>query len=116
LVEFHIYSPSIVTDIREKPATTPLVRFQARQGSLVANLLHRRVDLDGLSRIVLMNLDGQNDLKALLDFLLKLAESGKIGVREDDQPPQTPEDARRILARELDQTLQWLATSALLVG
>jgi methyltransferase-like protein len=117
LVEFHIYAPPIVTQISDHPTTQPLIRFQAGQGTLVASLLHRRVELDSLTRLVLLNLDGQNDRAALLEFLGRLAEEGKIGVRDaNDQPAQSPEAARTILARELDNVLQWLAKSALLIG
>jgi len=116
LIEFHAYTPLIVTHVSEKPLATAFTRYQARHGVLVANVLHKRVELDALSRIVLMNLDGQNDREALLKFLTQLAETGKIGVRDGDEPARTPEDVQRILSRELDAALNCLARWGLLIG
>ncbi len=116
LVEFHVYTPRMVMVVSDKPLASPMARYQAQHGILAANLLHRRVELDNLTRLILMNLDGQNDRNALLEFLIRLADEGKIGVRDGDEPAQTPEDVRRILAKELDSSLEWLAKSALLIA
>jgi methyltransferase-like protein len=79
-------------------------------------LIHGRASLDNFSRLVLAQLDGQNDRAALLDFLVNLAKAGKISLPTAEQMPKTPDELRRVLAEELDRTLGILAHLALLVA
>jgi len=116
LIEFYSFSPRMTTVVSEYPLATTLARYQARQRSDVANLTHARVQLDNFSRLVLAQLDGQNNRTALLDFLVGLAESGKISLPDGVQTPESPDDLRRRLAGDLDVTLQSLASLALLVA
>jgi len=118
LIEFHSFAPQMTMTVSETPLATSLARFQTRQNPLIANLMHTRVDLDNFSRLVLANLNGKNDRAALLDFLVKLAESGQIDMQrdEDQQAPKTPDEIRHSLAAELDKTLRHLAALALLVA
>jgi hypothetical protein len=74
------------------------------------------VELDNFSRLVLAQLDGTNNRVALLDFLVELAEAGKISSPNADQAPQTSDAIRQSLASELDKALQQLASLGLLAA
>ncbi len=116
LIEFHTFAPQITTVVSEYPLTTPLARFQTRHSVFVVNLNHLQVELNNFSRLVLANLDGTNNRAALLDFLVELAEAGKISVPNDDQAPETPDALRQSLGKLLDGALQELAALGLLIA
>lgn len=116
LVEFHTCAPKIVTELTDKPIASSLARYQAAHGDSAVSLWHRRADLDGTSRVLLPLLDGNHDRAALFEHLMRLVEEGKMGVQDGDQPVASSERAREILAHELNDTLRWLAKSALLIG
>ena len=116
LIEFHSFAPQMTTVVSEYPLATSLARYQCRHEPFAVNLNHIRVDLNNFSRLLLANLDGENDRAALLDFLVRLAEEGEITLPNTDQTPKTAEEIRQSLAAQLDATLQHLATLGLLVG
>jgi len=116
LVEFHSFAPQMTTTVSERPITTAFARYQVRQRSHIGTLVHGRASLDNFSRLVLAQLDGHNDRAALLDFLVELAEAGKISMPAGVQMPTTPDEMRSTLADELDRTLDSLAHLALLVA
>ncbi len=116
LVELHVYAPSLVVNVTDRPVASHLARFQAQDSHRVANLRHERVELDSLSRLILPYLDGQLDRPALLEILVKFAEEGKVSLQENGERVKDPVRLREMLTQELDRTLQWLARAALLVG
>lgn len=116
LVEFHSFAPPLVTTISDRPVTTPLLRLQARQGHVLANLLHQRTNLEHLNRVILMNLTGENDHVILLDFLVNLVQKGTISLEEGSPISQTEDEVRAMMSNQLDTALQILAHRALLVG
>jgi methyltransferase-like protein len=116
LIEFHVHAPEVTGEVTERPLASRLARVQARSSGRVTSVWHRRVEIDGLSRLLLPNLDGQNDRSSLFHFLFDLAREGKISVNDGDKPAETPERAQELLVHELDITLRWLAKAGLLVG
>ena len=106
----------MTTIVSEHPLATALARFQTQQRSDVTNLVHTRVQLDNFSRLVCAQLDGVNDRAALIDFLVELAEAGKISLPTAAQMPNTADGMRKMLADALEITLQQLASLALLVA
>ena len=116
LVEFHSFAPRMTVTVSERPLTTAFARYQARQRSHVSSLVHGRGTLDNFSRLVLEQLDGQNDRTALLNFLVGLAEAGEISLPTGAEMPKTTDEVRRFLAERLDQTLEDLAFVGLLVA
>lgn len=110
LVELHAYLPAFTVEISEKPIGSSFARFQAKAGARVTNLRHERVDLDGVSHIVLQCLNGQHDLESLVDVLMTLLERGAIRLRDGDSP------TREQMIDEVERSLCWLAGVALLVG
>ena len=116
LVDFHVYTRPIILEVSERPLANRVARFQAQQGDTVTNLRHERVELDPLSQAVLPRLDGQHDRAALLDIVMEQARTGVLGLKKDGEPLQDLEEARELLAQELENTLAWLGRSALLEG
>jgi len=116
LIEFHVFAPQMTMTVSERPLATSYARYQARQQANNTSLIHSRVQLDNFSRLVLAQLDGQYDRAALLDFLVELAAAGKIGLRTAQPIPDSPVEMRKVLADELDFTLQGFAMLGLLMA
>ncbi len=116
LIDFRSFAPQMARVISEHPLATTLARYQCRHEPYAVSLNHIRVDLNNFSRLVLANLDGENNRDALLDFLVGLAEKGEIKLPNADQTPKTTEEIRQSLAIQLDATLQHLVSFGLLVS
>jgi methyltransferase-like protein/protein-L-isoaspartate O-methyltransferase len=112
LMEFHVYQTPFVVTVSERPATTALIRWQASKGMKATSQRHERVSLDPMLRVVLPLLDGEHDWGQLLAFLVALHEDGRI-VLPDDLLAKA--GAESILAKQLEQTLRFMAQTGLLV-
>ena len=110
--------PSLfVTRVSERPVASPLARRQLESGPVVATLRHTALKIeDSLGQNLLRLLDGTRDRQELLRELKELVKSGAAVIRQDGQPVSDLEKAQEILARELEQSLEALARSALLVA
>jgi methyltransferase-like protein len=64
--------------IGECPTASPLVRLQARQGSLVTNQKSETVHLSGLMRYVAERLDGGRDRHALAEGIARQLQSNAV--------------------------------------
>jgi methyltransferase-like protein len=91
-----------------------VARWQVKTGPKVTNLRHERVTLQGITYHLLPYLDGSRDHTTLLDSLKVLVEKGIIKIEQNGQV--TAEMSRTDLADVLEQELQRLARTALLVG
>ncbi|MEO6397238.1 MAG: class I SAM-dependent methyltransferase [Tepidiformaceae bacterium] len=94
---------------RREPSEHPLsgsyARYCALQGDLVVtNLRHEMVQLDGVSALLLTLLDGTRDRDALLGDL-------RAGVAQ-----LAAEEAPDLMAKDVDEALEFLGSLALLVG
>jgi methyltransferase-like protein len=70
LVELHTHVAALASEPGARPLASPWARHEAEAGSTrVTNLLHRRVELAALERLVLAQLNGQNDRAALEERL-----------------------------------------------
>lgn len=117
LAEIHIYPALYRTQIDPRPVASLVARLQARAGAMVANLRHEMVQLDELSRQLIVYLDGTRDRAELFNTLERLAREGLIVVQgADGQPIETETERNILLAETLNRTLQKLAGSALLTG
>ena len=106
-----------VSSVSSRPVASPLVRAQARQSELVANLRHRLVRLTDLERMVVMHLDGTRDRAALCLVLANAMAEGTLDCTDSDQQP-IADPAMRTAAVEqaLEPCLHSLAFHALLIG
>lgn len=102
-----------VTEVSERPRTTVLARWQAkevRQGC--TNLLHESVSVDNLDRAILSRLDGTRDHAALVDGVLEDIRDQKLSLTVDDQPVAD----RELVADLTEQKLRRLARCAFFIA
>jgi SAM-dependent methyltransferase len=104
LLELHAAPPHFSVSPGDRPLASPLARWQAQRGALVANLRHTTVELeDILDRYLLLSLDGGRDRAALLAGLREFLHSrGEL-----------PES---LTADGLEGRLERFAKQALLLG
>ena len=91
--------------LSERPSAGRYARYSALQGDLVVtNLRHEMIQLDGLPALLLSLVDGTRDRAALIRDLQ--AEVTRLA----------GEEAPELLAEDLEEALQFLADSALLIA
>ena len=121
LVGVHTIAPDCANRASAKPEAHPLAAFQARAGHLVTNAHHQVIDLDPLSREVLILADGGRTRPAMVDALMESLSEGRLesGAGEaggTDGKPASAQETRTALAERLEAVLSTLARNALLVG
>ena len=95
VVELRVAAPRLSLTLSERPVASPLARLQLENGSkAVTNLRHESIELPELPRRMLMLLDGSRDVEALATDVVKLAQDGKIGVREQEGGPVVTDPAK----------------------
>ena len=94
-VELRVAAPRLAVALSARPVASPLARLQAEHGATtVTNLRHEPVELPELPRRMLLLLDGTRDFEALVADIVKLAQEGKIGVREQEGGPVVTDPAK----------------------
>ena len=106
-VDLRVAQPRLAKTPSARPLASPLARLQAEQSATVTNLRHDVVKLNELSRRMLPLLDGTRDVDALIADVVRLAQEGKIGVREKDNGPVVTDPVM------LEQILRHLVVTSL---
>jgi SAM-dependent methyltransferase len=84
LVELHAATAHCVSNSREFPATTSLVRWQARHGNTITTLRHTTVEANGeIERKLLDLLDGTRDRDSLAAELAPFSDQPPVELIED---------------------------------
>jgi methyltransferase-like protein/trans-aconitate methyltransferase len=109
-IELHTHPIQCVTKVSDYPIAPPLARWQAKGGGVIANMQCKIGELDSFTMNLLPYLDGSNNHEDLLQILLKLHADGVLIL------DCAPEAVKQIMQRNLQQVLQSLAKTALLVG
>jgi methyltransferase-like protein/2-polyprenyl-3-methyl-5-hydroxy-6-metoxy-1,4-benzoquinol methylase len=112
LLQAWIEPPAFADQIGERPTASPLARLQARSGARVTNLRHEAVVLEGFSRHVVAQLDGQRDRRDLLHSIQQAMTTGELEVTHKDQKVTRIDE--QTLGRILESTLQTLVNHALI--
>ena len=103
LLELHSAPPRFAATPGDRPLASPVARWQAQRGALVASLRHTAVELeDILDRFLLLSLDGERDRAALMGDLQEFLHS------RDQTPDSLTPDV-------LDSRLERFAKQALLL-
>ena len=112
VVDFRARMPQMARGVAERPATTPVARWQAQRGQFVTSLFHMPVKVeDELGRSLLTWLDGTLDREQLLEKLWSFLKSKDALIL-----PNGDEAAgRREIELNLEQNLQKLARYGLLM-
>ncbi len=116
LVDLHINPPRFASAPGERPVANPFARMQAEGGGPVTNLRRHRVELNGLDRMVLRQLDGTRDRSSVLEAIRGLVAADELTLHNGDQAIRDPARIDEILAAELEPSLRRLAGLALLVA
>ena len=114
LVELCVHPPQVASQPGERPATTPLVRFQAQHERTVTNLRHHPVQLNPLARRLVLRLDGRHDRRDLIECVRECLASGEMTIKHQGEEVSNPDDGA--LHHILDQTLGYLSSASLLKG
>ena len=115
-LELHCHLPPFVREPGERPATTPLVRHQARSGGPMTNLRHEPIAPSRFDRYLLGLLDGRRNHGQLVEALDGLVDEGKLSIRGSDPGPPDTASRRAIVTESFRQGLARLADRALLVS
>jgi SAM-dependent methyltransferase len=113
LVDIHAAGPCFVRRAGEKPTASPLARLQLKKGmELVTSYRYRIIRVEaGLSRELIMRLDGTRDRKALLDDLTAWA----LANPASGQPPMEAAELRELFLRRLEPGLDSVGAMGLLL-
>ena len=116
LVVTHVFEPSIVASVSERPIASLIARYQAEAGLKICNLRHFNIGLDNFSSLTIRLLDGSRDREAILATLSQWVAQGHFLVSRDGQSIQDETQLREVLSVLLDESLVSLAKNGLLVG
>ena len=113
VVEFRSHLPVMARTVSERPAVSPLVRWQIQHGDFVTSQLHTGVKIeDEIGRGLLSSLDGTLTCGDLSKKLWKLLKSkNPLTMKESDEA-----DLRRKIENDLKNSLEQLARIGLLVS
>ena len=111
VMDLNAAADAFTMEISERPVASPIARRQARDGLFVANLRHEYVQVDEASRVLLQQLDGAHDRRALAAALQAGYRPGPGPAPPSLRPgaPLTPET----FARATDEVLVAVARTAL---
>jgi methyltransferase-like protein len=122
LLELHSHSPQFVTTISQYPKAYPLAQWQAQRGTKITNCRCQWFNIDNVLFLQLLpHLDGTHDRTALVNLIDGWLKEGKMTINLKNQQTGEPltlndENRHEILGGVLDNTLQKIAQSALLIG
>ncbi len=113
IVAFRSELPRFVLHAGDRPATSPVVRWQAQRGEVVTSIFHVTVKVeDEIGRQLLSWLDGNHDRSALVDKLWLFLQSKHAARATDNDEPA----ARRKIESDLEKNLLKLGRLGLLVN
>jgi SAM-dependent methyltransferase len=111
-IELHTHPVQCVVAVSDKPIAPPLARWQAKNGQAVVNMQCKTGELDIVAMQLLPHLDGTKTQADLLNILLDLQKQGILAV----EGAMDEAAIRETFQTALNETLQALAKTALLVG
>jgi SAM-dependent methyltransferase len=112
VVDFRARMPPVARSVGERPATSPVARWQAQHGQFVTSLFHMVVKVeDEVGRSLLSWLDGTLDRNQLFEKLWSFLKSKDALILADGDEAA----GRREIKLNLEQNLQKLARYGLLM-
>jgi methyltransferase-like protein/SAM-dependent methyltransferase len=105
-----------VTRVSDRPVTCPLARLQAQTSSWVTSRRHESVALDAFQKVLVANLNGENDLTALRDIVLNHIDTGELKLAMKSEDMRNREFLIQEVDRFISRTLKSYADNALLIA
>jgi SAM-dependent methyltransferase len=115
IIQIHGAAQPFAGAASERPAASPLARWQAKRGDVATNRKHLRVRLEHFDRHVLQLLDGTRSVSELVEELSAAIGRGQMSAVENGNPVPAHRLAQ-FLGNALDESLKRLADNALLVA
>jgi methyltransferase-like protein/cyclopropane fatty-acyl-phospholipid synthase-like methyltransferase len=97
LIDIFAERPALTLAVGEKPATTPLARYQAEHGGLVTNRAHDSIPLDAVARFTVRACDGTRDAAGIVDFLAQQVQRGTLKLSESAAALDLRESIRNLV-------------------
>jgi len=116
LLEITTSPDGFLMRISERPVASRFARLEAQTGNRVTNRRHEVIELDDATRNLLPRLDGNHDRQALLQELVDAVDRGDVSILVDGLPATRGEKVLPSLEFTLNQSLQKLASNALLIA
>ena len=116
LFEISAEPAHFVTTLSERPIASWLARQQATSGVVVTTRRHMSLQLDELSRQLLILLDGSRDRAALITDWLAVAVQLGLSIEQGGKKVTDPATIKKIMQDSQERILLYMASSALLVG
>jgi methyltransferase-like protein/ubiquinone/menaquinone biosynthesis C-methylase UbiE len=116
LLEITTSPDGFIKTISERPLTGRLARIEAHAGNRITNRRHELIDVDDATRNLLPYLDGRHDRKSLLQELVEAVERGDVSILVGGLPAPRGDKLVHLLELTLNQSLQKLASNALLIA
>jgi methyltransferase-like protein/2-polyprenyl-3-methyl-5-hydroxy-6-metoxy-1,4-benzoquinol methylase len=113
LIDIFAERPQLKLAVPEKPAATPLARYQAEQGSLVTHRAHDSIQLDATARFIVMACNGERDPAGIVDYLAPLAQAGRLKLSEPGKALEREAELRASLQDRVAIGLPKLAAAGL---
>ena len=95
VVSLHAEPAAFVSQPSERPMASPLARYQAESGDVVASRRHEPVRLEPFNRQVLRHLDGTLNREQLTERLVADTAEGQLVVLDQGQRLSAPADVQR---------------------
>jgi methyltransferase-like protein/trans-aconitate methyltransferase len=83
LVTMHTVQPPCTNDLSDRPRAYAIAALQAQSGAVVVNTHHRMIELDAVSRAVLVLSDGSRDQAAIIAGLVEALDAGRLKLEDD---------------------------------
>ena len=115
LFELSVLPARFVTTVSEKPVASALARLQAASGLVVTTRRHLTLQLDELSRQLLLLLDGSRDRATLAADWLAAALQLGLSIEQGGKQVTEPTQIQNIMQDNQERILLYMAKSALLV-
>jgi methyltransferase-like protein/2-polyprenyl-3-methyl-5-hydroxy-6-metoxy-1,4-benzoquinol methylase len=116
LVEWHLWSPPLVTAVSKRPLASKFARQQAVTANCVTNLRHEGISLNPFDRFVLLKLDGLHDRSALLAEMREPIRSGTFALADSPATTGNRPSIHDVVAWHLEESLRRIARWGLLLG
>lgn len=116
LFEISAEPAHFVTTLSERPIASWLARQQATSGVVVTTRRHLTLQLDELSRQLLILLNGSRDRADLITDWLAVAVQLGLGIEQGGKKVTEPATIKKIMQDSQERILLYMASSALLVG
>ena len=115
-IELHSHEASWVTQVTERPMTSRLARYQARNSAWLTNQRHEAVGVDPVVREVIRYVDGRHSRTGIIEQMKRLAERGRLNLQQEGRPATDRAVMGQLIPTLVDRVLLFLAQNALLMS